>query len=245
MLGDDLEVVEGAAVGAWIEPRLGGEWGAVTQQVPTGFEAYVRLFHAPVDGEGKLVTWAEVARRLGRTAHREMQWHQIVGSSDSSNFTGSKWTGSNPLLGQLGLEELEPLCDLLAVHTADPDRCFFALCEINNGPLVARIAPGEPRPLLKLPMGRDHLVVGGPLAAATQIPHLDSWEPAPGLIWPADRCWFVVSEVDFDSTLIGGSRALVDALVAAPDLEVYEVEPETLLTAFSDQLNPVPEPDEE
>jgi hypothetical protein len=54
----------------------------------------------------------------------------------------------------------------------------------------------------------------------------------------------VVSEVNFDSTLVGGARELVDALVAYPDLEVYEVEPDTSLAAFSDKLNPVPEPED-
>jgi hypothetical protein len=39
--------------------------------------------------------------------------------------------------------------------------------------------------------------------------------------------------------LVGGSRSLVDSLVAAPGLEVFEVQPETLMTAFSDKLNPV------
>ena len=67
------------------------------------------------------------------------------------------------------------------------------------------------------------------------------WREAPSLIWPADRSWFVASEVDFDSTVIGGSRSLVDALLDAPGLEVLEVTPETKLTAFSDKLNRVSE----
>jgi hypothetical protein len=122
-------------------------------------------------------------------------------------------------------------------------------------------------PRLKLPMGRDHLVLAGPLAAAVQIGDTDPpelfwavqaepgkeapterpepdptdpfWRDSPNLIWPADRSWFLVTEVDFDSTLVGGSRSLVDSLVAAPGLEVFEVQPETLMTAFSDKLNPV------
>jgi hypothetical protein len=63
----------------------------------------------------------------------------------------------------------------------------------------------------------------------------------PSLIWPADRSWFVASEVDFDSTLVGGNRGLVEALIAAPGFEVYEVTPDTKLTAFSDKLNPLPQ----
>jgi hypothetical protein len=40
MHSDDLEVIDGAAAGAWIKPRLGAEFGAVTLQVPKGYEAY-------------------------------------------------------------------------------------------------------------------------------------------------------------------------------------------------------------
>ena len=75
-------------------------------------------------------------------------------------------------------------------------------------------------------------------------PDSSFWRESPSLIWPQDRSWFVASEVDFDSTLVGGSRELVDALIAHPGLEAYEVKPETLMTAFSDELNPVPKPDD-
>jgi hypothetical protein len=176
------------------------------------------------------VTWAEVARRLNRTAHPEMQWHQIVGTSDTFGIEGSNWSGEIPDLGELEIDDLDRLCAILGEHTADPERCYFALCEINHHPLVDAIEGEQGEwPRLELPLGRDD----------------PFWRDAPSLIWPADRSWFVASEVDFDSTLVGGTRALVNALVAAPGLEVLEVEPETKLTAFSDKLNPVPEPGEE
>lgn len=276
MLGEDLQVVDGATAGAWIEPGLGGEWGAVSQQVPQMFGAFARVFHRSIDSDGDHVTWGEVARRLGRTAHGEMQWHQIVGSSDSSNFTGSDWPGGRPDLGGMEIEELDRLCEVLAAHIVDPDRCFFGLCLINHSWMWEALPTAEQQPQLKLPLGRDHLILSGPLSAVDQIrtpenteglssiatfsftavaegsaepgPELDMadafWREAPSLIWPADRSWLVVSEVDFDSTLVGGSRELIDALVAYPDLEIYEVQPETLLTEFSDKLNPVPEPED-
>jgi hypothetical protein len=67
----DLEVVDGAEAGAWIAPRLeGGFGGKVMQQVPNGYGAYVRILHPASDLAGNPVTWATVAERLGRTAHR-------------------------------------------------------------------------------------------------------------------------------------------------------------------------------
>lgn len=52
MISDDLEITDGAVAGAWIRPRLGGEFGAVTLQVPQSFEAYARVFHPARDREG-------------------------------------------------------------------------------------------------------------------------------------------------------------------------------------------------
>ena len=82
MHSDDFKVIDGASAGAWIKPRLGGEFGAVTLQIPKGYEAYTRVFHPARDTKRSPVSWAEVADALGSTAHREMQWHALVGSSD-------------------------------------------------------------------------------------------------------------------------------------------------------------------
>jgi hypothetical protein len=276
MLGTDLKAVDGAAAGGWIKPALGGGIGAVTEQVPRLFEAYARVFHPASDGQGNRVSWSEVARRLGRTAHPEMQWHQIVGTADTFGIEGSKWSGGIPSLGEMEIEDLDRLCAVLAQQSADPEHCYFGLCEINHHGLVDAVeAEQGSQPRLQLPLGRDHLILAGPLAAVIQLgdtnpqgvswavsvsitapgdpeeapeppapdPHDPFWREAPSLIWPADRSWFVASEVDFDSTLVGGNRALIEALVAAPGLEVYEVEADTRLTAFSDKLNPVAEPE--
>ena len=65
----------------------------------------------------------------------------------------------------------------------------------------------------------------------------EPWRAAPHLIWPADRSWLVVTEVDFDSTLVGGSSELVEAIVASPDPEAWQVEPTTSLAEGADKVN--------
>src|SRR5882762_657896 len=40
-----LRVCEEVSAAAWIAPRLGGAFGAVTQAVPVGFEDYARICH--------------------------------------------------------------------------------------------------------------------------------------------------------------------------------------------------------
>jgi hypothetical protein len=46
------------------------------------------------------------------------------------------------------------------------------------------------------------------------------------LFWPTDRSWCVATEVDFDSTLVGGDADLIAAILAEPDLETWAVEPD-------------------
>jgi hypothetical protein len=45
----------------------------------------------------------------------------------------------------------------------------------------------------------------------------------PTLIWPSDRAWFVATDPDQDSTLVGGSAALVAAVLDDPSMEVWPV----------------------
>src|SRR6188472_418011 len=243
MVGRDLEIADGLAAGAWIGPRLGREFGAVTLQVPKDFEAYARVFHPASDSEGHPVSWADVAKACGTTPHREMQWHAILGLADADELQGAaKWAGSDPSMGAMDIETLDALCGILAGHTADLAHCFFGLCTIQNW--KDSFSASELRPLLELPMSRDHIILAGPLSAVDQIENdwskpgslwmtltaqsqaqLHKSDPpdflrreAPTLIWPADRAWLVASELEFDSTLVGGTDGLIDAIVASPGL---------------------------
>jgi hypothetical protein len=270
MLGDGLEIIDGFA-GAWIEPRLGGEFGVVTLQVPEGFEAYARVFHPASDSEGKSVSWAEVAKVCGTIPHREMQWHAILGLADADELgcsytandpTGVKWAGSDPMTGAMDVETLDALCEILALHTVDITHCLFGLCTIQSW--EESFSAGELQPFLRLPLGRDHIVLAGSLSAVDQIvrdwsklssarmvftateedgpsPQPDPSEfllrESPNLIWPADHTWLVASEVDFDSTLVGGSAKLIEAIVESPELEAWRVEPSDSLASDADKVN--------
>lgn len=61
---------------------------------------------------------------------------------------------------------------------------------------------------------------------------------SPQLLWPADRAWVVASEIDWDSTIVAGSRSLVDTVLADVRLEAYEVDEDADLTWEGDLLNP-------
>lgn len=264
-----VRVSDDIAAGEWIASSLEGGFGAVTRTVPSGFAAYARICHPATDPAGRLAPWREVVRHTGRTVHPLMQWHAIVGSADPLNMTGSLWPGDDPERGNLVPEVLERLCDVLGDHTATPERCFFCLWEgwgwirrSSGGPSVARAAragdapvssdhPIAPpfsddelrRPKMHLP-GRDYLLLAGPLEAALQIGHWlspDCFVPqSPNLFWPADRAWCVASEIDFDSTLIGGTTELVNAILQTPELEAWRVPPDASLAQDADRLNPLP-----
>lgn len=60
---------------------------------------------------------------------------------------------------------------------------------------------------------------------------------SPNLFWPEDRSWCVVSEIDFDSTIVAGSSQLVAAVLAHPELEAWRVDPGDSLAYDSDTLN--------
>ena len=70
------------------------------------------------------------------------------------------------------------------------------------------------------------LVEAGP-AQADAWREPGHWSPLPDLIFPADRSWLVSTLWDDDWMCIGGSRALVDAFLAHPDLRhrAREVDP--------------------
>jgi len=272
MICHDLTITDGAKVGSWIRPRLKGEFGTVSLQVPNGFAAYARIFHPAIDPEGRPVSWSEVAKAQGTTPHREMQWHAILGSSGAEECgglarpkdrTGANWAGSDPPLGGMTIDTLDALCEILALHTVDPAHCFFGLCTIPGWEDSFSVA--DLKPLLALPAGRDHIILAGPLSAVTQITYawssnstsfkmismfgkdeqqsLKPTQPdhlrreAPNLIWPADKSWFVASEVDFDSTLVGGTDKLIATILESSRLEAWQVQPSDSLAISADKIN--------
>ncbi len=120
--------------------------------------------------------------------------------------------------------------------------------------LVASVAPEvrravEAGPFLRWP-GRDFLLFDTDLAELAD----PGWVYAAGLgwtsdfpgvtpqlLWPADHAWVVASEIDFDSTIVAGSRALIDAVSADNSFEVFEIAEESDLSWNGDAINCAPQ----
>ena len=82
---------------------------------------------------------------------------------------------------------------------------------------------------VRLP-GRDYVLLEGPLDAVDEIGewmHLQGrsqFEPhSPNLWWPDDLAWCVATDIDLDSTHIGGSTALIHELLTDERFEALEV----------------------
>ena len=89
------------------------------------------------------------------------------------------------------------------------------------------------RPCLSRP-GKTFYTVGG----STSFQDLTSAGPPSDAeyVVAGDRAWFVATEIDFDSTLVGCTRACATALLAS-ELEVMEVSAETRLDIDGDTVN--------
>jgi hypothetical protein len=171
------------------------------------------------------------------------------------------WEGRGGLLGHLGTSpsrgfyqfggdspEIGRHNEMLGRAIPDAFNNVFRRKTWQEGILSREISEG---PRLELP-ARGHVLFRGGVAELAApdwvlgVPWRDrvseehGFPPSaqsPSIVWPADRAWVSVSEVDFDSTIVGGSAELVAALVAAPALEVREIPVDAALTYDSDEVN--------
>ena len=230
----------------WIDEHL-QPWGRVRDTVlvgeivPSGFEAYARVFHPGTRSLGRSpeqsvpLRWSEIAAARGKTVHPEMQLEALIGDADGLDDNRWKAISSGggewfPPYETLEATECLALANILRGFTASPIDVWFMLWEGYGdlGPAIeavprAMIHPfrsGKPLPpelAGRTPALRHYLVFRGPLDG------LAEWfrwrHDAPNYWWPNDRSWVVATEVDGYSTYVGGSRACIDEIVVSPFLE--------------------------
>jgi hypothetical protein len=201
------------------------------------FEAYARVLHpawAPSEHKDTTLRWAAVAAWSGRTIHALAQWESLCSPATAADPVPP--FEAPPDKDGLDPDGLAELCDVLAVHTRTPDDCFIGVWEGYGWPVEEWAGPD----VLDLE-NRSYLVRRAPLALALEV----GWRPVPdrlvveppSLLWPADRAWFVASDTDLDSTYLGGSAALIEALLAHSELEVWPVAPEDPIAIDGDGIN--------
>ena len=224
----ELDWSDNVAETGWIAKGLSpsGETIAV-HFVPSGFEAYARILH-PVEelqgGEARLVRWHEVAAWSGLPLHAYARFHSVALPPEPVDGP-APWSGSGPRGGSLSPPDAAVLIDHLRLHTATPERCWFCLWEGAGwyGGLIPDAVEIGPR--VRLPH-RNHYLYRGPVDAALVGYPGRPPDHTANLWWPNDHAWCVASDVDPSWSYVGGSHALVEALVSEPALEVFEVEPD-------------------
>ena len=246
---------------------------AVGFLIPRGFEAYARVLHPAHDHEHDAVTWATVAQASGTTLHPQAQWHRLAGNREYDPHGRGRepvgWPGHEPVIGTLERPLFEALADVLARHTATPDRTFVAFwvgCGlwprawdgVRTAPRRGRESYLFERPLadvvtlcaeapavayaLGTPTGTSvRFMSDGTTRTPTPDEQFETWAShqwqTPSAWWCADHAWATSNDTDLDSTLVGGTHALVDDLLADDRLEVLPWPVDGSLWSSADTVN--------
>lgn len=216
--------------------------GRVSSLVPTGFDAYARILHPAYRGRearwhaAPSVAWAEVATANHKVMHPQVQFGSLVGWVQPGGHEQAGLWDHAPDEGALPIERMATLARRLATHTRIPSQCWFGVWLGWRDHVADRVGV----PTFHLP-GREYVLLSGPVTSATQslARHLWQWRPA-NLWWPDDHAWCVATEVDLNSTYVGGSSACIADLLDLPGLEVLHASPSDGITVSSDTVNPPP-----
>lgn len=185
----------------------------------------------------------------------------LVGDAPTPGYA-AVWSGWGGLLGHLGTgpsravvsvgesddPEQRRLHDTLSHSLADPFNRPYATESWQPGILPDDVSRGT---LLDLP-GREHVLFATELGVfadaswPSSVPWTDPELAAagfahaatsPSILWPADRSWVLVTEVDWDSTIVGGPAALIARLVADDGVEALPLPADASLLWDADEVN--------
>jgi hypothetical protein len=239
-----LRAASTAEAAGWIGPRLSSDFGTVGATIPDGFEAYTRVFH-PADPGSMLTRWSEVAAANGRVMHARAHFSGINSPLDG---TALDVPYDAPQIGDLDARDLRSLLSILASAGSAVSECRFGMWEGWGANWQTFAQPfDDPSEFVSMSAatvtlpGRNYRLFLGPLDAALECGfwHSTTWfiPQSPSLIWPADESWCVATEIDFDSTLVGGPTDLIARIVADASLEAWPIELTDSLAYDGDDVN--------
>lgn len=217
-----------AGPGEWIRAGLGSaQRGLVASVVPPVFAAYARLLHpfASRVGDSGELAWREVAADTDLRIGPGTSFLAVALAGDLRSPPGPLVLA--PSQGSLPASCIGPLTRVLGSLSAEPEDCRFGLWDGYGWATEASLSVLLPagaghRPGLEAP-GRDYIVFRGGLDQPARLEA--GARQTPNLWWSSDRSWLVATDIDLESTYIGGSRDLVEVLRGEPGLEVLAVSP--------------------
>lgn len=218
---DRLEPLAHANTVSWIRERLQPltGWLPVGAFVPRGFDGCTRLLHpAYLNGVGQ-VPWSRVAEWSRRPLTPTSFFRDLGTRPD-----GTRWmaVGDTPRAGELDPGLTSKLAEVLAAFTSTPEACWFCVWHGWGDILVHEDSLVDISPQFRA-SGRRYALYGGSVRRVTDLLRLgpNGRFRSPSFWWPADRAWFVSTEVDAESTYVAGSTALIERLIAAADFETF------------------------
>lgn len=221
-----FEIVSDTSVADWASRRQSGDLYRVDFQVPAGFEKYCRILHrvhgpsADGDLSDSFLPWSDYAQSVGLAIRPETRWYEIARRDP-------RLRGISPDVG--GLDEISGPAYLEFLSKRLPAEApVFAGYWDGIQPLHL---PGRSYPTARLGL-REHVLFRVPLAALTDAFHLEAGFlfDFPALLWPEGRSWYLSTDVDYNSTLVGGSKEFIDALLAHEPIEALPIGPDVDLT---------------
>ncbi|MEV7692992.1 hypothetical protein AB0N73_06635 [Microbacterium sp. NPDC089189] len=234
--------------GALVKSR-GDEWSPSDWQQAQSADGW--QYDAPREGELDAAVTAALAQHLVARAGAQAGYAAV-------------WSGWGGLLGHMGVTpsrgfltltagedddaDLARHREMLALSRSDPFNRPYATETWQRGILADDVSRG---PLLELP-GREHVLFAGALEVFAdplwqrRVPWHDvelenagfaSTAASPSLLWPDDRSWVLTTDVDWDSTIVGGDADLIAAICADPALEALPIAADSSLQWDADEVN--------
>ncbi len=254
-----------ALVAGFVDERV--SWAQTAAAFATTMHAqaqWQRIVRTPVDGDwrtriapdGREFT-APMEGELDDASLNALAEHLAAHTTTPDAGVAALWEGFGGLVGFYGETPSRAFLTftddpnhqaMLDRSTHDPFNNVFRKPTWQEGILSREISEG---PRLQLP-DRDYVLFS---AGARDFTSPDWALPAPwrdlpaealgfppsaqspNLLWPDDRAWVMVSEIDFDSTIVAGSPDLVRAICADERLEALPLPEGADLTWDADEVN--------
>lgn len=205
----------------WARRRQSGDVFRVDFQVPAGFDKYCRILHrAHDDQSGYVARWSHYAQAVGVAIEQDTHWSEIVHRDPSLS-------GCFPEEGSLDKISRTAFLDVVN-RTLAPEACLYAGYWEGIAPMHI---PGISFPTAVLGL-RNQVMFEVALSALTCTFNAAADAPFqfPAVLYPEDRSWYLSTDVDYNSTLVGGTEQFIDAVLEDDTIEALAISPHVDLT---------------
>ena len=234
--------------GLWVEARLTGTPESMGRLVPEGYAAYARVLHPARNTRDEYVPWSAVAEWSGRVYHPIMSFEGISVPTEGNLRETPPWD-HDPRHGSIDEDVALELADLLSRYTDTHELCYFGVWEgygQYSGGTAMLTSDGRGR---RLGVPRDirraqrvkgsgfhYLLYEGALEGILGFYSHFLAHP-PNVWWPADRAWFVATDVDLNSTYVGASQECISELLDHPSVEAVPATRDASVAMTADTIN--------